>query len=133
MGSRLDSIRAAVERAKPIAEEFQTGTASFFEVGNTTPLFTTTCRMKKPKPSSFDAGNQSEWSTKRLSVIKIPLVIPGVDVIKKGLIVQISTPDGDPSINNINFVVQSALTSQFAAEREVSLATEITKTPRIEP
>jgi hypothetical protein len=131
MASRLESVRAAVERAKVIAGEFQSGTASFYEPGNTTPLFVTTCRMKKPKPSSFEAGNQTEWSTKKLPVLKIPLEIPGVTTIRKGLIVQISTPDGDPSINAISFTVQSSLVGQFAAEREINLATEVNVTERI--
>jgi hypothetical protein len=134
VGARLDSIRAAVEKAKVIAEEFHTATASFYVDGNTTPVLICTGRYKKPKPSSFDAGNQTEWSTKRLSVLKVPLEFPAPYtgfVITKGLIVQISTPDGDPTINKINFTVQSALTSQFAAEREVTLATEIRETQRI--
>jgi len=134
MASRLESIRAAVEKAKAVAGEFQTAEAKFFEDGNTTPVLICTGRYKKPKPSSFDAGNQTEHSTKRLSVLKIPLELPAPyqnAFIRIGMIVQLSTPDGDPTINNVTFVVQSALTSQFAAEREVSLSTEGRKTARI--
>lgn len=134
MASRLESIRAAVEKAKVIAEEFHTATASFYEDGNTTPVLVCTARYKKPKPSSFDAGNQTEWSTKRLSVLKVPLEFSAPYtgfVITKGLIVQLETADGDPTLNKISFTVQSALTSQFAAEREVTLATEIRETQRI--
>lgn len=130
MGRNLDAVRAAVERAKVIAAEFQTGTAKFYVNGNTNPIFTCTCRVRKPKPSAFDAGNQTEWATKRGLVIKVPLVV-ATEVIQKGLIVQISTPDGDPTINHINFVVQSSLVSQFAAEREVTVVTEVNETPRI--
>jgi hypothetical protein len=130
MGRNLDAVRAAVEEAKIIAGEFHTGIAKFYEDGNVVPLFELPCRFKKPKPSSFDAGNQTQWSTKKLSSIKVPQNI-GVNVIRKGLIVQISTPDGDPTINFINFTVESSLSSQFSAERVINLATEVTETPRI--
>jgi len=131
MGANLDAVRAAIEQAKVIAAEFHTGTASFYEDGNPVPVLVCPCRVKKPKPSSFDAGNQTEWSTKRLPIIKIAQNQPDIDLIRKGLIVQVSTPDGDPTINLINFVVQSALDSQFSAERNISVATEIMKTDRI--
>lgn len=143
MASRLESVRRAVERGKEIAGEFQSATMNIYEDGNTTPLWLDVpCRFKKPKPSSFDAGNQTEWATKSLSTIKAPMDLApftqhlpspdrGDQVVRKGLIVQISTPDGDPTINGINFTVQSALTSQFAAEREIKVATEARKTPRI--
>lgn len=122
--------RAAVEMAKPLAETFQTGTVKFYEKNNTTPLVTTTCRVKKPRPSAFDASNQSEWATKRMLILKIPINAT-TDVIRQGLIAQVSTPDGDPTINLVNFVVQSSLSAQFAAEREVLVASEVKKTPRI--
>lgn len=133
MANNLAAIRAAIEQAKAVAEEFRSGTIKFYENGNSTPVFETTCRLRKPKPSSFDASNQTEWSTKRLVLAKIPLEIPGVDTIRRGMIAQVSTPDGDPSINLVSFTVQSSLTSQFAAEREVTLATEVNETPRIVP
>lgn len=126
----LAAVRAAVEQAKPLAETFQTGEAKFYEDGNSTPVLTTTCRLKKPRPSAFDAGNETEWATKRIVVMKVPLNAT-TGVIRKGLIVQVSTPDGDPTINHVNFVVQSSLSSQFAAEREVTLSTEVSATPRI--
>jgi len=130
MGANLDAVRAAVAQAKIIAGEFHTATATFFEDENTTPVLVTVGRMKKPKPSSFDAGNQTEWSTKRIVVLKVPQDAT-TGIIRRGLICQLSTPDGDPTINQINFVVQSALNSQFSAEREVTLATEINEAPRI--
>ena len=130
MADNLAAVRAAVAQAKTLAAEFQTGTAKFYEDGNVTPLFTTTCRIKKPRPSSFDAGNQTEWATKRAILMKIPMDAT-TGIVRKGLIVQVSTPDGDPAINLINFVVQSSLDSQFSAERTVALVTEITNTPRI--
>ena len=130
MGINLDAVRAAIEMVKPIAEEFQSGTAKFYENRNPTPVLTTTCRLKKPKPSAFDASNQTQWATKRGLVMKVPLNAT-TGVIRKGLIVQVSTPDGDPTINHINFTVESALNSQFAAEREVTLVTEVEETPRI--
>lgn len=133
MVSNIQAIRNAIEQAKTIAAEFQTGTISFYEEGNATPVLTTTCRLRKPKPSAFDAGNQTEWATKRNLVARIPLDLAGDFVVRKGLIAQVSTPDGDPTLNKINFVVQSSLTSQFAAEREVTLVTEVTETPRIVP
>lgn len=135
MGANLDAVRAAVILAKGIAKEFHTGTASFYNDGNTTPFLVCDCRVKKPKPSSFDAGDQTRWGTKRAGVIKIDQDQPDLaghdELIRAGTIVQISTPDGDPSINHINFTVQSALNSQFSAEREISVTTEVQATPRI--
>lgn len=135
MVSNIEAVRAAVEEAKVLAAEFHTATANFYEDGNTTPVFANVpVRVKKPRPSSFDAGNQTEWSTKRAIVIKAPMDLTPYGtptIIRRGLIVQVSSPDGDPTINGINFIVQSALTSQFAAEREISVSTEINSTPRI--
>lgn len=128
--AELAAVRAAVETAKPLAEAFQTGTASFYEQGDSTPVLVCSVRVKKPRPSSFDASNETEWSTKRYVVLKVPMSATS-GIIRKGLIVQVSTPDGDPTINQINFTVQSALTSQFAAEREVTVATEVEPRPRI--
>jgi len=130
MGRNLDAVRAAVAEAKVIAGEFHTATASFYEDGNATPVLVTAGRMKKPRPSAFDAGNQTEWATKRTVVLKVPQDAT-TGIIRKGLICQLSTPDGDPTINLINFTVQSALNSQFSAEREVTLVTEVVATPRI--
>lgn len=130
MASNLDAIRKAIEIAKPIAEEFQTGEIKFYEEKNLVPILVTTCRIKKPKPSSFDAGDQTRWATKRLVIAKVPQNAT-TGVIRKGLIAQVSTPDGDPTINHITFRVESALNSQFSAEREVSLSTEVVATPRI--
>jgi len=130
MVSNLQAVRDAIEQGKTLAAEFTTGTASFYEDGNTTPVFTTPCRVKKPRPSAFDAGGQTEWSTKRTMVVKVPMTATS-GIIRKGLIVQISTPDGDPTINLINFVVQSSLGSQFSAEREVLVTTEVNATPRV--
>jgi len=130
MVSNLQAVRDAIEQGKALAAEFTTGTASFYEDGNTTPVFTTPCRVKKPRPSAFDAGGQTEWSTKRTMVVKVPMTATS-GIIRKGLIVQISTPDGDPTINLINFVVQSSLSSQFSAEREVLVTTEVNATPRV--
>lgn len=132
MGINLDAVRAAVERAKELVAEFHVGTAMFYEDGNTTPVLTTPCRYKKPRPSAFDAGNQTEWATKRILSLRVPLNAD-TDIIEKGLIVQISSPDGDPTINHINFTVQSALGSQFAAERDITISTEVIATPRIVP
>lgn len=129
MGVNLDAVRAAVEQAKVLAEEFQSGTAKFYEDGNPVPVVTTTCRVRKPKPSTFDAGNETRWATKREMLIKVPLV--GTESIRKGFIVQVSTPDGDPLINLVNFVVQSAFGSQFTAERAVVVVSEVIQTPRI--
>lgn len=138
LAKSLASVRKAVARARPVAETFHTGTAKFFDANGVsphTPVLICMVRVKKPKPSSFDAGNQSEWSTKRNTVLKAPLTFPApyenVKVIKRGLIVQIETPDGDPSINNVTFVVQSAMTGQFAAEREITVTTELNEAPRI--
>ena len=130
MGRNLDAVRNAIEQAKVLAAEFQTGTAKFYEDGNPVPVLTCTIRMRKPKPSAFDAGNQTEWATKRGLVGKVPLTV-ATEIIQKGWICQVSTPDGDPTINHINFVVQSSLVSQFAAEREVTFVTEVNETPRV--
>ncbi len=130
--ANLLAVRAAVEQAKGIAAVFHTATASFYVSGNPTPVMVVECRVKKPRPSSFDASNSTEWATKRALILKVPMDLPnGINIIEKGWVVQIATPDGDPTINHVNFVVQSALTSQFAAEREVSVITEVTETPRV--
>ncbi len=144
--SNLSAIRAAVETAKGLAAEFHTASMNLFREGDDgEPVIVFEAipvRLKKPKPSSFDAGNQTEWATKRILIAKAPMDIspygPGntttaETIIPLGLIAQVTTPDGDPTINGINFTVQSALTSQFAAEREITLTTEIRPTPRIEP
>ena len=128
--SALASVRDAVVQAKELAEAFQTGTASFYEDGNTTPVLVCPVRVKKPKSGVFEAGNQTEWSTKRTVALRVPM--DSTDgIIRAGLIVQIETPDGDPTINLINFTVQSALKSSFAAEREVIVVTEVKERPRI--
>lgn len=130
MADNLAAVRAAIVAAKIVAAEFHTGTASFYEDGNTTPVLVSPCRVKKAKPSAFDAGNQTRWGTKRDTIIKLPQNAT-TGVIKKGWIVQVSTPDGDPTINQINFTVLSAVDSQFSAERNVSVVTEVLPTPRI--
>jgi hypothetical protein len=130
MGENLDAIRAAVETAKGIAGEFHTAELKFFNDASNTPVLICMGRLRKPRPSAFDAGNQTEWATKRVVVAKIPLGAT-TDIIQKGWYVQVSTTDGDPSLNHVTFTVQSSLVSQFAAEREVLLATEVSKTPRI--
>ena len=130
MVDNLAAVRAAVIQGAALALEFQTATASFYVAGNTTPVLVTSCRMKKPKPSAFDSGNQTEWQTRRGMILRIPMDV-GLNVIEKGLIVQVSTPDGDPTINHINFVVQSALSSQFAAERSITCVSEVVETPRV--
>ena len=126
----LAAIRNAVEQAKELAETFQTGTAKFFEDGNTTPLLECSVRVKKPRPSAFDAGNQTEWATKRAMVLRVPMDAT-TEIIQKGWIVQVSTPDGDPTINQINFTVQSSLKSSFTAERDVLVSTEVSARQRI--
>ena len=130
MGANLDAVRAAVVLAKVVAAEFHTGTAKFYRDGNAVPIFTAPCRVKKPRMAAFDGGNQTEWSTKRTIVIKIPQDA-NTGIIEKGLIVQVSTIDGDPSINKINFTVESALDSQFSAERNVTCVSQVVSTPRI--
>jgi len=130
MGANLDAVRAAIATAKVIAAEFHTGTAKFYEDGNTTPVLVTTCRVKKPRPSPFDAGNATEWATKRTIILKVPQDAT-TGIIRKGLIVQVSTTDGDPSINHINFTVESQLDSQFSAERNVTCSTEGNEMARV--
>lgn len=129
----LDDVRAAVEVARPIAASVRSGTARFYENGNTTPVLVCNCRVKKPKGGSFDAGDQTRWATKRELIIKIDIEQPDLadGIVKPGWIVQIETPDGDETINGINFTVQSSLASSFAAERNVVVATETKATPRI--
>lgn len=133
----MAAVRAAVAQGKELSESAMTAEAWFFREGNTTPLFKSPCRVKKPKPSSFDAGNQTNWSTKRDLVIQVPLSV-SPDIIQAGLIIQVHVPDGgvmdgDPAIYNINFTVQSQLDSQFAAARNINVVSEILKTPRIVP
>lgn len=127
---QIAAVRAAVETAKPLAEAFQTGTARFYEDGNPTPLITCSVRVKKPRSSAFDAGNETEWGTKRALNLRVPMAATE-GIVRKGLIVQIDTPDGDPSINHINFIVQSSLKGSFAAERDVLVMTEVAERPRI--
>jgi len=129
MGINLDAVRAAVEQAKIVAEEFQSATVKFYADGNPVPILTTTCRLKKPKPSTFDAGHSSAFATKREMLLRVPL--EGTTAIRKGLIAQISTPDGDPLINMVNFSVQSSFGTQFTAERSVVVISELNPTPRI--
>lgn len=107
-----------------------TGTASFYEDGNTTPVFVSPCRVKKARPFAFKAGNESEWSTARHLTMSIPLTATS-GVVKKGLIVQISGIDGDPTISHVNFIVQSGIGSGFAATRTIVLKSEIVETPRV--
>ena len=126
----LAAVRGAVEQAKELAETFQTGTAKFYENNNSTPVLQCSVRVKSPRPSAFDAGNQTEWATKRVLSLRVPMSA-ATGVIRKGLIVQIQTPDGDPTINHINFTVQSSLKSSFAAERDVLVATEVSARSRI--
>jgi hypothetical protein len=138
----LVAVRDAVEQAKAIAEVFHTGIARFYDTTSATPtteLFHCTVRVKKPRPSAFDAGNETRWATKRRLVLKCPMDIPELadlgGAILSGWVVQIepvdpANPDGDPTIYGISFSVMSALTSQFAAEREVAVETEVQPTPR---
>lgn len=134
----LLAVRAAVIQAKAIASIFHTSSVKFYDPTSTTPnvpVLITECRVKKPRPSSFDASNKVEWSKLRKLLIKLPMTFPapyaGVVVIQKGWVAQIANVDGDPTISSVSFTVQTALTSQFAAEREVSLETELDVTPRI--
>lgn len=129
MADNIAAVRAALAQAAVLAEEFMVCEASFYELGNTTPVFVTPCRVKKPRPSAFDAGNVTQWSTKRSLIIQIPLTAAS-GIVDKGLIVQVSGAD-DPSINMINFVVQSSLSGSFAAVRNVSVTTEVNETPRV--
>ena len=142
MVSRLEAVRNAVARGEELAAEFHSGTMNIFEANNTVPIFKNVpVRMKKPKPSSFDAGNQTQFATKRIVIAKAPKDLTPFTqhlaaskrevIVRTGLIAQVSTPDGDPTLNEINFTVQSAINSQFSAEREITLATEINKTKRI--
>lgn len=143
----LDDIRAAVKTAKPLAETFHTAKVSFYDPNSTTntvPVLVCSGRFKKPRPSAFDAGNQNEWATARRQILKVPLeftTIDGVDystvkIIEEGWVAQVEPADsahvdGDPTLYGISWTVQSALVSQFAAEREVNLLTEVRATPRI--
>lgn len=138
----LQAIRNAVAQAKAIAEVFHTAIAHFYDPNSDTPtqeLFHCTVRVKKPRPSAFDAGNEVVVNTKRRIVLKLPMDIPELEAlggaILYGWVVQIEpadpdNPDGDPTIYNVSFTVQSAITSQFAAEREVAVETEVQPTPR---
>lgn len=130
MSSNLDAVRAAVIQGKALALEFMTATASFYEDGDTTPVFVSPCRVKKAKPSAFKAGNETEWSTARHLMISIPISATS-GLVKKGLIVQVDGVDGDPTLNHVNFIVQSAIDSGFAATRNVVVKTEVVETPRV--
>lgn len=134
----LQAARDAVVQAKAIAEVFHTGIAHFYDPRSNTPdteLFHCTVRAKKPRPSAFDASNLTAWATKRRIVLKLPMDIPALatlgDVIRAGWTVQLELEDGDPTLNAITFTVHSALTSQFAAEREVAVESEVIATPRL--
>lgn len=129
MVDNLAAIRDAVAQGAALAREFMACEAKFYVAGNTTPVMTTPCRVKNPRPSSFDAGNQTEWATKRSMIIQIP-VTALAGVVKKGLIVQVTGAD-DPTVNNVNFVVQSAMGASFAAVRDVACISEVVETPRI--
>jgi hypothetical protein len=125
----IGDVLAAVEIGRQLAESAMINEVKFYEVGNTTPIVTCNCRVKAPKLSTFDASNSAETRKKRLVQIQIPLAaFP--DIVPQGLIAQISG-SLDPTINNVNFTVDSQLESTFAYARDVQLTTELRKTARI--
>jgi hypothetical protein len=132
------AVRAAVAAGAALAESFMVCTAKWFDPNGENPtqaIFETICRVKAPRPSSFDAGNSAEWATKRYLTISIPNRTAGLNntqvpnVIRKGLVVQVDGAD-DPTINHVSFTVQSQIGATFAATREISVATETNETPR---
>lgn len=132
MSISIPQIQAAVEQGRLIAEGVMNCEAKFYDrhsASKNTPVFTTKCRVKKPKPSAFDAGNPTEWGTKRVLVLQIPRTATS-GVIKQGLIVQVSGSNDD-AINGVTFVVQNQLESGYAYARNVVVETDVKATPRV--
>jgi hypothetical protein len=127
----IADVLAAVEIGRQLAESAMLNTVKFYDSksGSTDPVVTCPCRVKPPKPATFDASNSAESRNKRLVQIQIPLnAFP--DIVPQGLIAQISGSN-DPTTNNVNFTVDSQLDSTYAYARDIQLTTELRKTPRI--
>lgn len=133
MSISIPQIQAVVEQGRVLAEGVMNCEAKFFVRGNSTPVLETPCRVKKPRPSAFEATDPTEWNTKRRLIVQIPrdVDLSAHDgVIEKGWIVQVSGAN-DPTINNVNFVVESALASGYAYARNVNVVSDVIATPRV--
>lgn len=133
MSISIPMIQAVVEQGRALAELVMNCEAKFYVRGNATPVLTTPCRVKKPRPSAFEAMDPTEWNTKRRLILQIARDVDlsaSDGVIEKGWIVQISGAN-DETINNVNFTVESALGSGYAYARNINLVSDVIATPRV--
>lgn len=134
MSLSIPMIQGVVEQGRALAESVMNCEIRIYERGNTTPILITKGRVKKPRPGVFDAMDTTEWQTKRRTVIQIPRDVDlsaHNGVIQKGWIIQVSGGN-DPTVNNINYVVDSQVDSGYAYARNIAVSTEATATPRIQ-
>lgn len=135
MSISIPMIQSVVEQGRVLAEQVMNCEVRFYERGNPTPVLTTKGRVKKARPSAFDASTPTEWSTKRRLVIQVPRDVDltaSNGIIEKGWIVQVSGGN-DPTLNNVNFTVESQIDSGYAYARNVAVVTEVEATPRVTP
>lgn len=133
MSISIPQINAVVEQGRVLAEAVMNCDIKFFERGNPTPVLTCPGRVKKPRPAVFDAIDPTEWNTKRRLIIQIPRDVnltASDGVVEKGWVVQISGAD-DPTVNNINFTVESALNGGYAYARNIAVVSDVIATPRV--
>lgn len=133
MSISIPQIQAVVEQGRALAEGVMNCEVSFYVRGNPTPVLVCPGRVKKARPAVFEASDPTEWATKRRMVIQIPRDVDLSDydgVVQKGWVVQVSGGN-DPTINNVNFTVESQIDSGYAYARNVAVVTEVTATPRV--
>lgn len=133
MSISIPMIQSVVEQGRVLAEGVMNCEARFYVRGNPTPVLVCPARVKKARPAVFEASDQTEWNTKRRLVIQIPrdVDLSAYDgVVEKGWIVQV-TGGNDPTVNNVNFVVESQIDSGYAYARNVAVVTDVEATPRV--
>lgn len=135
MSLSIPMIQGVVEQGRVLAESVMNCEIRIYERGNATPILVTKGRVKKPRPAVFDAMDTTEWQTKRRTVIQIPRDVDLTaynGVIQKGWIIQVAGGN-DPTVNNINYVVESQVDSGYAYARNIAVSTDATQTPRVAP
>lgn len=133
MSISIPQIQSVVEQGRVLAEGVMNCEVKFYERGNVTPVLTTKCRVKKPRSAVFEATDPTEWNTKRRLIIQIPrdVDLSAHDgVVKKGWIAQVSGAN-DPTINGVNFTVESSMGSGYAYARNVNVVSDGIPTDRI--
>lgn len=133
MSISIDQINAVVEQGRALAEGVMNCQIKFFQRGVTMPVLVCPGRVKKPRPAVFDATDPTEWNTKRRLIVQIPRDVDlsaSNGVVEKGWIVQISGAD-DPTVNNVNFTVESQIGGGYAYARNVAVVSDVIATPRV--